>query len=111
MFSGLVGLSLSYAFALTGTQVFLSRWYGSLANYIISVERIKQFMHIPPEPPAVVEDKRPPPSWPSKGRIELLDLKVGFSSKTYVRGIIFLTDKLSNGNQIYMRWKILHVHG
>lgn len=75
---GLVGLSLSYAFALTGTQVFLSRWYSSLANYIISVERIKQFMHIPPEPPAVVEDKRPPPSWPSKGRIELLDLKIRY---------------------------------
>lgn len=75
---GLVGLSLSYAFALTGTQVFLSRWYSSLVNYIISVERIKQFMHIPPEPPAVVEDKRPPPSWPSKGRIELLDLKIRY---------------------------------
>ncbi|KDO65314.1 hypothetical protein CISIN_1g000481mg [Citrus sinensis] len=73
---GLVGLSLSYAFTLTGTQVFLSRWYCYLANYIISVERIKQFMHIPPEPPAIVEDKRPPSSWPFKGRIELRQLKV-----------------------------------
>lgn len=76
MFTGLVGLSLSYAFTLTGTQVFLSRWYCYLANYIISVERIKQFMHIPPEPPAIVEDKRPPSSWPFKGRIELQQLKV-----------------------------------
>ncbi|CAI9114291.1 OLC1v1014977C1 [Oldenlandia corymbosa var. corymbosa] len=75
---GLVGLSLSYAFALTSTQVFLSRWYTSLANYIISVERIKQFMHISPQPPAIVEDKRPPSSWPSKGRIELLDLKIKY---------------------------------
>ncbi|KAI3455540.1 hypothetical protein Pfo_012203 [Paulownia fortunei] len=75
---GLVGLSLSYAFALTGTQVFLSRWYGSLANYIVSVERIKQYMHIPPEPPAIVADKRPPTSWPPKGRIELLDLKIRY---------------------------------
>ncbi|KAK6148706.1 hypothetical protein DH2020_016231 [Rehmannia glutinosa] len=75
---GLVGLSLSYAFALTGTQVFLSRWYSSLANYIVSVERIKQYMHIPPEPPAIVEDHRPPNSWPSKGRIELLDLKIRY---------------------------------
>ena len=71
-----MGLSLSYALASTGTQVFMTRWYCSLANYIISVERIKQFMHIPPEPPAIVEDKRPPSSWPSKGRIELVDLKV-----------------------------------
>ncbi|KAL3511701.1 hypothetical protein ACH5RR_024418 [Cinchona calisaya] len=75
---GLVGLSLSYAFALTNTQVFLSRWYSSLVNYIISVERIKQFMHITPEPPAIVEDRRPPSSWPPKGRIELVDLKIRY---------------------------------
>lgn len=74
--TGLVGLSLSYAFALTGTQVFLSRWYSSLSNYIVSVERIKQYMHIPPQPPAVIPENRPPPSWPLKGRVELLDLKV-----------------------------------
>ncbi|KAK9069721.1 hypothetical protein SSX86_010115 [Deinandra increscens subsp. villosa] len=76
--SGLVGLSLSYALTLTGTQVFMTRWYCSLANYIISVERIKQFMHIPPEPPAVVVNNRPPPSWPSKGRIQFEDLKLRY---------------------------------
>ncbi|CAI9767155.1 unnamed protein product [Fraxinus pennsylvanica] len=75
---GLVGLSLSYAFALTGTQVFLTRWYSSLSNYIVSIERIKQFMHIPPEPPAIVDDKRPPTSWPSKGRIDMVDLKIRY---------------------------------
>lgn len=74
--AGLVGLSLSYALSLTGTQVFLTRWYCNLSNYIVSVERIKQFMHIPSEPEAIVEDHRPPPPWPSKGRIELEDLKV-----------------------------------
>lgn len=75
---GLVGLSLSYALALTGSQVFLSRWYCNLSNYIVSVERIKQFMRIPPEPPAIVEGKRPPSSWPSKGRIELQNLKIKY---------------------------------
>ncbi|CAL5373911.1 unnamed protein product [Camellia sinensis] len=75
---GLVGLSLSYALALTSTQVFMIRWYSSFANYIISVERIKQFMHIPPEPPAIVEDRRPPSSWPSKGRIDLQDLRIRY---------------------------------
>ncbi|CAK7356835.1 unnamed protein product [Dovyalis caffra] len=75
---GLVGLSLSYALSLTSTQVFMARWYCNLANYIISVERIKQFMNIPPEPPAVVEDKRPPPSWPFNGRIEFQELKIRY---------------------------------
>nr|GMD37227.1 ABC transporter C family member 8 [Ipomoea batatas] len=78
--SGVSWDSLSYAFILTGTQVFLSRWYSSLANYVISAERIKQYMHLTPEPPAVVEDNRPHSSWPSKGRIELVDLKIRYRS-------------------------------
>ncbi|KAE7999130.1 hypothetical protein FH972_003600 [Carpinus fangiana] len=75
---GLVGLSLSYALSITGSQIFMTRWYSYLSNYIVSVERIKQFMHIPPEPPAIVQDKRPPSSWPSKGRIELQALKIKY---------------------------------
>ncbi|XP_065620669.1 ABC transporter C family member 8 isoform X2 [Quercus suber] len=75
---GLVGLSLSYALSLTGTQIFFTRWYCYLSNYLISVERIKQFMHIPSEPPAIVEDNRPPSSWPSMGRIELQALKIRY---------------------------------
>ncbi|KAF8011616.1 hypothetical protein BT93_J2026 [Corymbia citriodora subsp. variegata] len=75
---GLVGLSLSYAFTLTGTHVFVTQWYCHLSNYIISVERIKQFMHIPSEPAAVVKNHRPPSSWPSKGRIELQELKLRY---------------------------------
>ncbi|EOY27090.1 Multidrug resistance protein ABC transporter family [Theobroma cacao] len=75
---GLAGLSLSYALSITSTQVFMSRWYCTLSNYIISVERIKQFMSIPAEPPATIEDKRPPSTWPSKGRIELLELKIRY---------------------------------
>ncbi|KAE8687917.1 ABC transporter C family member 8 [Hibiscus syriacus] len=77
---GLVGLSLSYSLTLTGTQIFTSRWYCSLSNYLISVERIKQFMYIPEEPPAIIEDNRPPSSWPSKGRIELQELKIRYRS-------------------------------
>ncbi|TYI59921.1 hypothetical protein E1A91_D10G069700v1, partial [Gossypium mustelinum] len=77
---GLVGLSLSYALSLTSTQIFASRWYCNLLNYLISVERIKQFMNIPEEPPAIIEDNRPPSSWPYKGRIELQELKIRYRS-------------------------------
>ncbi|URE47217.1 Sodium/hydrogen exchanger family [Musa troglodytarum] len=76
---GFSGLCLSYAFTLSSCQVFLTRFYSTLENCIISVERIKQFMHIPSEPPAVIHDKRPhPPTWPSEGRIDLQDLKVRY---------------------------------
>ncbi|XP_047963143.1 LOW QUALITY PROTEIN: ABC transporter C family member 8-like [Salvia hispanica] len=57
---GLVGLCLSYAFALTSTQ------------------RIKQYMQIPPRAPAVIADNRPPSLWPRKGRIDLMDLKIRY---------------------------------
>ncbi|KAF2557810.1 hypothetical protein F2Q68_00016977 [Brassica cretica] len=60
-----VGLSLSYALTLTQTQVFITRW-------------IKQYMSIPAEPPAVVDDKRPPSSWPSNGTIHLQELKIRY---------------------------------
>ncbi|KAL3598279.1 hypothetical protein D5086_006197 [Populus alba] len=50
-------------------QVIMTRYHCNSSNYIVSVERIKQFMHIPPESPATVEDMRPPPSWPPHGRI------------------------------------------
>ncbi|KAJ7002908.1 hypothetical protein NC653_008206 [Populus alba x Populus x berolinensis] len=64
-----VGLSLSYALTLNTIQVIMTRYHCNSSNYIVSVERIKQFMHIPPESPATVEDMRPPPSWPPHGRI------------------------------------------
>ncbi|KAG5143098.1 hypothetical protein JHK82_018793 [Glycine max] len=37
--------------------------------------RIKQFIQLPKEPPVIVEDNRPPSSWPSKGRIDLQALE------------------------------------
>ncbi|XP_058074069.1 ABC transporter C family member 8-like [Magnolia sinica] len=76
--SAFVGLSLSYSLTLTSAQVFLTRWQSNLANYIVSVERIKQYMHIPSEPPAIVDDMRPPLSWPSEGRIDLQELKIRY---------------------------------
>ncbi|GAU27415.1 hypothetical protein TSUD_356510 [Trifolium subterraneum] len=75
---GLVGLSLSYAFTLTGAQVVWTRWFSNLSNSIISVERIKQFIHIPAEPPAIVNKNRPPSSWPSKGKIDLQGLEIRY---------------------------------
>ncbi|CAL5195604.1 unnamed protein product [Lathyrus oleraceus] len=75
---GLVGLSLSYALHLTTAQTFWSRWFADMSNYIISVERIKQFIHIPVEPPAILDHNRPPSSWPSKGRIDLQDLEIRY---------------------------------
>ncbi|BAT98421.1 hypothetical protein VIGAN_09207600 [Vigna angularis var. angularis] len=86
---GLVGLSLSYGFSLTGTVVYLTRMFCNLSNYVISVERIKQFIRIPAEASAIVEDNRPPPCWPSKGRIDLQSLEIRYrpNSPLVLKGI------------------------
>uniref|UniRef100_A0A0E0HAQ9 ABC transporter C family member 13 n=1 Tax=Oryza nivara TaxID=4536 RepID=A0A0E0HAQ9_ORYNI len=96
---GFLGLCLSYALMLSSAQVFVTRFYSNLENYIISVERIKQFMHLPAEPPAVITDRRPPPSWPSAGRIELENLRVKYrrNAPTVLRGI---TCTLAAGHKI-----------
>jgi hypothetical protein len=75
-FPGFAGLSLSFALSLTAVQVFLTKFYSYMENYIISVERIKQYMHLPPEPPAIIPENRAPSSWPQEGQIDLQDLKV-----------------------------------
>lgn len=119
VFAGLVGLSLSYALTLTSTQIFVTRWYCNLSNYIVSVERIKQFMHIPSEPPAIVEGRRPPSSWPSKGRIELQALKVRklilenlhheFKCDDFVLFFLLVSDKISSNCSISSQGDYLHI--
>ncbi|CAN1751339.1 ABC transporter C family member 10 [Linum perenne] len=61
----------------------------TLANYIISVERLNQYMHIPSEAPEVIEDNRPSPNWPSVGKVEICDLKIRYRHDTplVLRGI------------------------
>ncbi|KAI0491898.1 hypothetical protein KFK09_026160 [Dendrobium nobile] len=96
---GFSGLCLSYALNLSSCQVFATRYYSYVENYIISVERIKQFMHIPPEPPAVIDDSRPPPSWPLDGRIDFQNLKIKYkpTAPFVLKGI---TCTFSAGNKI-----------
>eukprot|EP00253_Pinus_taeda_P028746 PITA_28746 len=46
-------------------------------------------MHIPSDAPAVIEDRRPPDSWPSHGKVELQDLKIRYRANNplVLRGI------------------------
>ncbi|VAH58270.1 unnamed protein product [Triticum turgidum subsp. durum] len=96
---GFLGLCLSYALTLSSAQVFLTRFYSNLENYMISVERIKQFMNLPSEPPAIISDRRPAPSWPSEGKINLENLRVKYreNAPTVLRGI---TCTFAAGNKI-----------
>lgn len=78
----LVGLSLSYVLLLNAT-LYNAVWLVSqLENKMVSVERIAQYSKLPSEAPAVVEQTRPPKSWPSQGTIKFKDLKVSSHPET-----------------------------
>ncbi|PKA56279.1 ABC transporter C family member 10 [Apostasia shenzhenica] len=76
--SGFVGMALSYGFSLNMSLVFSIQNQCTLANYIISVERLNQYMGISSEAPEIVGGNRPPPNWPVIGKVELRDLKIRY---------------------------------
>ncbi|PSR89727.1 ABC transporter C family member 5 like [Actinidia chinensis var. chinensis] len=74
----MAGLAVTYGLNLNAR---LSRWilsFCKLENKIISIERINQYCQIPSEAPSIIENSRPPSSWPEGGKIELFDLKVRY---------------------------------
>ncbi|GER46093.1 multidrug resistance-associated protein 5 [Striga asiatica] len=74
----MAGLAVTYGLNLNAR---LSRWilsFCKLENKIISIERIHQYCQIPSEAPALIDDSRPPLTWPENGTIELVDLKVRY---------------------------------
>ncbi|XP_050223929.1 ABC transporter C family member 10-like [Mercurialis annua] len=86
---GLIGMALSYGLSLNMSLVFSIQNQCTIANYIISVERLNQYMHIPSEAPEVIEDNRPPPDWPTVGKVEICDLQIRYrpDAPLVLRGI------------------------
>ncbi|OVA01894.1 ABC transporter [Macleaya cordata] len=87
--SGFIGMALSYGLSLNMSLVISIQNQCALANHIVSVERLNQYMHIPSEAPEVIEGNRPMPSWPATGRVELHNLKIRYRPGTplVLRGI------------------------
>jgi ABC-type multidrug transport system fused ATPase/permease subunit len=87
--TGFAGLSLVYGLTLSGTLVFFIQYVCQLANNIVSVERICQYMDIPSEAPAIIKDHRPPANWPLEGKIDLQNLQIRYrpTSPLVLKGI------------------------
>ncbi|GAV90679.1 ABC_tran domain-containing protein/ABC_membrane domain-containing protein [Cephalotus follicularis] len=75
----LAGLAATYGLNLNVLQAWVIWNLCNVENKMISVERILQFSNIPSEAPLVIEDCRPNPEWPTKGRIELENLHVQYT--------------------------------
>jgi len=80
-YAGFIGMALSYGLSLNNSLVFSIQNQCTLANNIISVERLNQYMHVQSEAPEVVQGNRPPPSWPAVGRVEIKNLQVNLHLK------------------------------
>lgn len=74
--AGFAGLAITYGLSLNISVVFSVQNQCNLANVIISVERLKQYLNLPSEAPAIIKDKRPPTQWPNEGKVELQNLEV-----------------------------------
>uniref|UniRef100_A0A0D9WM62 ABC transporter C family member 13 n=1 Tax=Leersia perrieri TaxID=77586 RepID=A0A0D9WM62_9ORYZ len=75
---GFVGMALSYGLSLNMSFVFSIQNQCNLANQIISVERVNQYMDIASEAAEIIEENRPVPDWPQVGKVELIDLKIKY---------------------------------
>jgi ATP-binding cassette subfamily C (CFTR/MRP) protein 2 len=75
---GFVGMALSYGLSLNTSFVLSIQNQCNLANQIISVERVNQYMDIESEAAEVIEENRPAPDWPQVGKVELRDLKIKY---------------------------------
>ncbi|KAK3227978.1 hypothetical protein Dsin_007840 [Dipteronia sinensis] len=84
--SGLIGMALSYGLSLNVFLIYGIQNHCLLANFIVSVERLEQYMHIPSEAQTVVEGRRPALDWPAIGKVEIYNLKV--LGKCHLREVI-----------------------
>ncbi|KAI3458059.1 hypothetical protein Pfo_014722 [Paulownia fortunei] len=87
--SGFIGMALSYGLSLDMSLVFAISNQCLLENYIISVERLDQYTHIPSEAPEVIKENRPPVNWPAEGKVEIQDLQIKYrpDAPLVLRGI------------------------
>jgi hypothetical protein len=77
IFEGIAGLAVTYGLNLNMIQAWVIWNLCNLENKIISVERMLQYTTIPSEPPLVLEEeKRPDPSWPAYGEVDIRNLQV-----------------------------------
>ncbi|KAL8187521.1 UNVERIFIED_CONTAM: Canalicular multispecific organic anion transporter 1 [Gekko kuhli] len=75
--SGIVGLSISSALNVTQTLNWLVRMTSELETNIVAVERVHEYTQVANEAPWVTA-QRPPPSWPSKGEVRIMDYRVRY---------------------------------
>ncbi|KAI0357684.1 multidrug resistance-associated ABC transporter [Trametes cingulata] len=63
--AGLAGVCITSAMSFTTSVYWVCRNWTALELDLNSIERVKEYIQVPQEPPAVIESNRPPAYWPS----------------------------------------------
>ncbi|KAH0497916.1 hypothetical protein TgHK011_005198 [Trichoderma gracile] len=71
--AGAAGISLSYALNFTENVLWLVRQYGMNEQNMNAMERVKEYLDVEQEAPAIIEDCRPPENWPAEGGVEFVN--------------------------------------
>ncbi|KAB1204957.1 ABC transporter C family member 10 [Morella rubra] len=80
--SGFIGMALSYGLSLNNSLVYSIQRQCGIANNIISVERLNQYMHMPSEASQIIDESRPSTDWPAVGKVVVEDLQVRYRPNT-----------------------------
>jgi ATP-binding cassette subfamily C (CFTR/MRP) protein 1 len=67
--AGLIGLSVSYALQITQSLNWIVRMTVEIESNSTSIERILEYSRLQSEAPQIIENNRPPKSWPQKGEV------------------------------------------
>lgn len=80
MTAGIIGLTITYALQITHSLNLLARTSSDVETNIISVERINEYAELTPEAPWEIPEMKPSPRWPTNGRIQCVNLSLGFKT-------------------------------
>ncbi|KIY74057.1 hypothetical protein CYLTODRAFT_385456 [Cylindrobasidium torrendii FP15055 ss-10] len=73
--AGLAGLCITSALSFTSSVYWACRYWTGLELDLNSVERVVEYLDLPQEPPAIIEDNRPPAYWPSTTNGDLISVE------------------------------------
>ncbi|XP_047107045.1 ATP-binding cassette sub-family C member 4-like [Schistocerca piceifrons] len=83
LFSGQVGLAITQAMSLTGMIQFGMRQSAEVANQMMSVERVMEYLGLEEEPLLETPpEQKTPKDWPSKGEIEFRHIYMRYGPQT-----------------------------
>ncbi|RWR88755.1 ABC transporter C family member 2 [Cinnamomum micranthum f. kanehirae] len=80
-FASTMGLLLTYALNITNLLQAILHLASMAENSLNAVERAGTYIELPSEAPAVIENNRPPPGWPSSGTIKFEDVVLRYRSE------------------------------